>query len=65
MSEEKAKEILGKWIQTDDSLFAAIEGREQIMWVKILWTPGDEKLSMRGNFEPEQINAIAWWVSNK
>jgi hypothetical protein len=55
MNEERAREILGDRIQSDGSLFDAL---------CYLNTRGSFA-TLDGEFTAEELEAIAWWMTNK
>lgn len=59
MNGQKAKIILATDIQSDNSLknYYVADG--------ISWKPGDELVSLDGEFTAEKLEAIAWWMKNR
>ena len=56
MNEKKAREILANYITADNSLYCVGH------WLN--WTPGRLTVEMDSTFEPDELEAIAWWVIN-
>jgi len=57
MDEDKAREILGDSIQPDDSLFSC-------GWY-VQWRKHNSTAVLHGEFDAEDLEAIAWWMRNK
>ena len=57
MDEKKAREILGETILPNDNLFD--------LHNYIDWKTFQHDISLDGIFEPEDLEAIAWWMKNK
>ncbi len=58
MNESEAKKILGIAIERGDGLYTNLDGA-------IAWNTDDEKIIMEGEFTPEYLEAVAWWIKNK
>ena len=60
MDEKKARKILGKWVQPDETLFCL---GQYLAWP----SAGDDKeeICLDANFSAEDLEAIAWWMRNK
>jgi hypothetical protein len=57
MNEEKAREILGDWIQSDNSLYC--------LGQYVFWDQGSETICLDdGRFKIPQLEAIVWWMKN-
>jgi len=61
MDEKKAREILGDAIQNDGTL-GTLAG-EYLDWPSA--RGGKETAVLDGEFTPEQLEAICWWIRNK
>jgi len=61
MNEQKAREVLGDWINKDDSL------SELKIGFHVAWFPcvEPETCILNGDFTAEQLKAVAWWMENK
>jgi len=60
MNEKRAREILSKNggnINSDNSLSST--------WTYMYWNPGDEDITLDGEFSLEELEAIMWWMRNK
>ncbi len=58
MNEADAREVLGEMIQPDGGLEA--DGPQYVYWL-----PGDVEATLDGEFGPQQLEAIAWWIGNR
>jgi len=56
MNKEEATRILGDTIRPDNSLYD--------LSCYINWDIGDEKATLDGIFNAEELEAIAWWMRN-
>ena len=56
MNEEKAREILGEMIK---------DNKLHCINPYIHWFPGSEYIMLDGDFDVEDLEAIAWWMKNK
>lgn len=59
MDERRAKKILGNTIQGGNLVGIGAYA------LPVFWAPGDKKVRMYGNFTAEELEAVAWWVSDK
>jgi hypothetical protein len=57
MTEERAREILGKAVRRDDGL--------NELGVYIDWNPSDKQACLDGDFTVEYLEAVVWWMRNK
>ena len=57
MNEERAREILAKAIQPDGSLYDPGH--------YLNWNKGSGEVTLDASFAIEELEAIAWWVSNQ
>jgi len=58
MDEERAREILKDWVQSDGSLFC--------LGHYISWPCCDkEEVCLDDTFTANELEAIAWWMRNK
>lgn len=57
MNESKARSILERDIQPDNSLYS-------LGWY-LSWVPGNPEACLDGDFTAEDLEAIAWWMKNK
>mgnify|MGYP001576682024 CR=1 FL=1 len=57
MNEKRAQKLLKAWIEADDGLYG------QDPWVD--WGQGNSDVSLEGDFDPETLEAIAWWMRHK
>ena len=54
MNEEKAREILWDYIQPDGGLYCP--------GPYVAWTPGDKTITLDGEFDAEELEAVTWWM---
>jgi hypothetical protein len=59
MNEAKAREILKGMIFGDGS-----DGSLAYFDPYVSWTPGNSWAVLDGNFELDELEAIAWWIRN-
>ena len=57
LNEEGARAQLGKAIADDDGLYS-------LGWY-LAWTPGEANATLDGQFNIEDLEAVAWWMRNK
>lgn len=58
MDEARAREILGASVNGDDGLGPSIDHL-------VKWFKGNVTAWIVGDFTPEQLRAVAWWMENK
>jgi len=58
MDEKQATDILGNDVITDDG------GLYSLGWY-LAWAPNDDKATLDGCFNADELEAIAWWMKNK
>lgn len=56
MNEERAREILKDYIQDDGGL--------QSLGHYMSWTPSDNTIKLDDDFDPDELEAIVWWMRN-
>ena len=56
MNEEKARKILGDWIQDDGGLYC--------LGIYLHYNPGDGCAVLDAEFSLEELQAIVWWMEN-
>ena len=56
MTKEKAREILGDYIQEDGGLHS--------LGHYMAWTVGDKSICLDCHFDIEELEAIVWWMKN-
>jgi hypothetical protein len=62
MNEEKAREILRKVVKYNNDLFL----KDDHIGGKIIdWLSHETTVTMEGEFRPDELEAIAWWMRNK
>ena len=62
MDEEKARKILGDMIRSsDDCLHRGYFTSNS----HIDWYPGISTVTLSGEFAPQELKALAWWMENK
>lgn len=61
MNEEKAKKILNKVRQEDNSLYS---NSRRLIDGYLSWDVEDEKAVLDGTFTTNELEAIAWWMRN-
>ena len=61
MDEAGAREILGEWIQQDNTLYFVL--KMQLIRKTIKWD--GEYIQIDGFFLSDELEAIAWWMRNK
>ena len=61
MDEGNARRLLrqidGQIFQPKDELYGTVE--------HVSWVPGENTVTMEGEFTPGQLEAVAWWMRNK
>jgi hypothetical protein len=64
MTLEEAREILEAWIDPDGSLRGCSRERcDRIGLTYVLWTPGDEELTIDGECNATLLRAILVWIT--
>ena len=59
MNEQRAREILGRRIQADNSL---MDPSDYVAWPS---ASGGDVVCLDANFSADDLEAIAWWMRNK
>lgn len=66
MNEQRARDILGKNDGSFNPPFGAIkaDGSLDDIGRYLSWSPGDDGVSLDGDFTAEELEAVAWWMRN-
>jgi hypothetical protein len=61
MTEQRAREILGKAVCSQDEL--VVDNGKGM--ATLMWYPDDDKAGCFNTFTADELEAIAWWMRNK
>lgn len=65
MNEQRARELLDRWILADGSLSTDVYGRPESDCDTSIFLRAGHDAHLDGYFTADELEAVAWWMKNR